>query len=110
MVAFATHKKICFSNIQTIDMKLKNGFVLRQVCGENVVVGEGLDAINFGKLLSLNETAAWLWTQAKEMGDFTVDTLTARLCEEYDVAKDQATADVEAIIKQWDERHLVDMA
>lgn len=91
-------------------MKLKNGFVLRQVCGESVVVGEGLDAINFGKLLSLNETAAWLWTQAKEMGDFTVDTLTARLCEEYDVAKDQATADVEAIIKQWDELHLVDMA
>ena len=45
-------------------MKIKNGFVLRTVCGENVIVGEGLDAINFGRMLSLNETAAWLWKQA----------------------------------------------
>ena len=42
-------------------MKLKEGFVLRQVCGENVITGEGLGAINFGKLLALNETAAWLY-------------------------------------------------
>ena len=90
-------------------MKLKNGFVLRQVCGENVVVGEGLDAINFGKLLSLNETAAWLWQQAVEMGDFTVEALTARLSEEYEVAEEQAKADVEAMINQWDELHLLDM-
>lgn len=101
MVAFATHKKICFSNIQTIDMKLKNGFVLRQVCGENVVVGEGLDAINFGKLLSLNETAAWLWQQAVEMGDFTVDSLVAKLLEEYDVTEDVARNDVSNIVNEW---------
>ena len=37
-------------------MKIKSGFVLREVCGERVIVGEGLDAINFGKLLSLSET------------------------------------------------------
>ena len=103
-------EKIYISNIQTIIMKLKKGFVLRQVCGENVVVGEGLDAINFGKLLSLNETAAWLWSQAQEMGDFTVEALVKRLCEEYEVDQEQATADVKAIIKQWDELHLVDMA
>ena len=91
-------------------MKLKKGYVLRQVCGENVVVGEGLDAINFGKLLSLNETAAWLWQQTVELGDFTEEKLTARLCESYEVAEEQARTDVEAIIKQWDELHLLDMA
>ena len=101
MVAHETGEKIYISNIQTIIMKLKKGFVLRQVCGENVVVGEGLD---------LNETAAWLWSQAQEMGDFTVETLVKRLCEEYEVDKNQATADVKAIVKQWDELHLVDMA
>ena len=90
-------------------MKLKNGFVLRQVCVQNVVVGEGLDAINFGKLLSLNETAAWLWQQAVEMGDFTVEALAARLSEEYEVAEEQAKADVETMINQWDELHLLDM-
>ena len=82
-------------------MKIKKGFVLRQVCGENVVTGEGLEAINFGKLLSLNETAAWLWQQAAEMGVFTVDSLVAKLCEEYDVSEEIAQQDVSNIVNEW---------
>ena len=82
-------------------MKIKNGFVLRQVCGENVIVGEGLEAINFGKLLSLNETAAWLWQQAAEMGDFTIDSLVVKLLEEYDVTEDVARNDVSNIVNEW---------
>ena len=82
-------------------MKIKKGFVLRQVCGENVIVGEGLNAINFGKMLALNETAAWLWQQAVAMGDFTVETLADKLCEEYDVTQDEARRDVAAIIDEW---------
>ena len=82
-------------------MKIKKGFVLRQVCGENVVTGEGLEAINFGKLLSLNETAAWLWQQAAEMGDFTVDSLVAKLSEEYEVSENVARQDVSNIVNEW---------
>ena len=82
-------------------MKIKKGFVLRQVCGENVIVGEGLEAINFGKLLALNETAAWLWQQAVAQGDFTIDSLTEKLCEEYDVSEEQARKDVANIVAEW---------
>ncbi len=89
-------------------MKLKEGFVLRQVCGENVITGEGLGAINFGKLLALNETAAWLWKEAEAQGDFTVDSLADKLCEEYDVTADQARLDVAAIVKKWQEVEVVE--
>ena len=82
-------------------MQLKKGFVLREVCGENVIMGEGLGAVNFGKLLALNETAAWLWKQAQAMGDFTIDTLAERLCEEYEVSADEARKDVADIVKEW---------
>ena len=82
-------------------MKIKKGFVLRQVCGENVIVGEGLGAINFGKMLALNETAAWLWQQAVAMGDFTVDTLAQKLCDEYEVSPDEAQTDVASIVTEW---------
>ena len=82
-------------------MRIKNGFVLRQVCGENVIVGEGLGAINFGKMLALNETAAWLWQQAVAMSDFTVDALAQKLCDEYEVSLDEAQADVTAIVTEW---------
>ena len=82
-------------------MKIKEGFVLRQVCGENVIVGEGLGAINFGKLLALNETAAWLWQQAVAMDNFTIDTLVQKLCDEYEVSVDEAKTDVAAILDEW---------
>ena len=89
-------------------MKIKKGFILRTVCGENVIVGEGLDAINFGRMLCLNETAAWLWKQAFEQGDFTAQSLAEALCNEYDVTPDQALADVKETINQWTELKVVE--
>ena len=82
-------------------MRIKKGFVLREVCGERVIIGEGLGAINFGKMLSLNETAGWLWKEAQEMGDFTIEALADKLCEEYDVDADEARKDVSDIIAEW---------
>ena len=82
-------------------MKIKEGFVLREVCGERVIVGEGLSAINFGKLLALNETAAWLWKQAQAMGDFTIEALAEKLCKEYEVEADEAKADVAQMVAEW---------
>lgn len=81
-------------------MKLKSGFVLRDVCGEQVIMGEGLAALDFGRLLNLNETAAWLWKKASE-GDFSIESLSAALCEEYDVTLEQAKTDVAAIVEEW---------
>ena len=89
-------------------MKIKKGFVLRTVCGENVIVGEGLDAINFGRMLCLNETAAWLWKQALEQGDFTAQSLANALCTEYEVSPEQALNDVKETINQWTELKVVE--
>lgn len=82
-------------------MKLKSGFVLRDVCGEQVIMGEGIGALDFGRLLCLNETATFLWKKADEQGDFSADSLADALCEEYDVAREQALADVNAIVDEW---------
>jgi len=81
-------------------MRIKNGFVLREVCGEQVIMGEGVGALDFGKLLCLNETAAWLWQKASE-GDFTVESLADALCGEYEVSAEQAKNDVAAIVAEW---------
>ena len=88
-------------------MKRKDGFVLRTVCGEKVIVGEGLGAIDFGKLVSLNDTAAWLWDKAGEQGDFDVESLSEALCENYDVTPDVARADVARLLDQWVELGIV---
>ncbi len=88
-------------------MKIKNGFVLRDVCGEKVIMGEGVGALDFGRLLCLNATAAFLWDVAAQ-GDFTVTSLAEKLCEEYDVTLDQAVQDVSAIVDQWKEVNVIE--
>lgn len=89
-------------------MKIKNGFVLRDVCGEQVIMGEGVGALDFGRLLCLNETAAWLWSKALEQGDFSVESLASALCEEYDVSKEQAMEDVACIVSEWQDVKVVE--
>lgn len=81
--------------------------MLRTVCGENVIVGEGL-ATNIGKLISLNETAAWLWKECSKLGDFTAEQLADALCEEYEVESQQALADVRQLLTEWQQAGLLE--
>jgi hypothetical protein len=89
-------------------MKQKKGFVLRDVCGEKAIIGEGIEAVNFNKLIGLNDTAAWLWEKAAEMGDFTAQELADALCQEYDVTPDRALADVEKLMASWQSAGIVE--
>ena len=89
-------------------MKQKEGFVLREVCGQNVIVGEGLEAINFGKLLALNETAAWLWKKGKELGDFTAEDLADEMCKAYKVSTEEARQDVAEILTDWQKSGVIE--
>lgn len=82
--------------------------MLRDVCGENVIVGEGLGALNFGKLLVVNETAAWLWKEAQKLGIFSIESLTERLCDEYDVTEEVAKADVAEILQNWQDINVIE--
>lgn len=81
-------------------MKTKKGFNLRQVCGENVIVAEGAENIDFSSIISMNESSAYLWNniQGKE---FDKNDLVALLTQEYDVDADTAAKDVEALVAQW---------
>lgn len=82
-------------------MKAKTGFHLRNVCGERVIVAEGVENIDFSKIISMNETAAYLWQKIDGNGEFSFDDLTSFLCEEYEVDEATAKADVKALAQQW---------
>ena len=89
-------------------MRIKNDFVLREVCGESVIMCEGLKAIDFRKLLAMNETAAWLWKEAQAQGDFTVESLTERLCDEYDVTNEEARSCVTDLLEKLDKEGVIE--
>lgn len=81
-------------------MKKKKGFYLRNVLGENVIVAEGVENIDFSKIISMNESAAFLWQQ---VGDepFTIADLVGYFCGEYDVDEQTAETDAKALVRQW---------
>ena len=81
-------------------MKIKEGFVLREMCGENIVAAEGLQHINFNKLISLNSTAAFLW-KALEGKEFTAENMAQLLVDEYGIDMELALKDSENLCKSW---------
>ena len=83
-------------------MKIKEGFVLRTICGQNVVSGEGSANVNFSKLVSLNDSAAYLF-KAVGQEDFTPERLADLLTKEYEVDRDTALKDAETLCAQWKE-------
>lgn len=81
-------------------MKIKEGFVLRQMCGENIVAGEGLEHINFNKLISLNSTAAYLWQELAGK-EFTIEEMAELLVSRYGIDKELALKDSEVLANAW---------
>ena len=86
-------------------MKTINGFKLRKLGNEYILVGESMELINFNKMITLNETAAFLWQQAEkrtvEKGSFSAQDLCSALCAEYEVSPEQAMSDVDATLSSW---------
>ena len=83
-------------------MKIKDGFVLREMCGENIVAGEGLEHINFNKLISLNATAAFLW-KALVGKEFTAEEMAQLLVDEYGIDMELALKDSKNLMQSWNE-------
>ena len=81
-------------------MKINKGFELREMCGEHIIIGTGVENIDFSKVISLNESAAWLWREV-EGKEFTPQSLVALLMEQYDVDEATALADATALAAQW---------
>mgnify|MGYP002625377965 CR=1 FL=1 len=81
-------------------MKTKKGFKLRTVCGENIIVAEGIDNIDFSRIISMNESAAFLWQNVQDR-DFTADDLVKLLLDEYEVEEATARRDVQQLLDKW---------
>ena len=87
-------------------MKFKSGFELRDVCGEKVVIAQGIENLDFSKLINLNESATLLW-ESFQNKDFTVEDLANKLCEEYEVSFEQAQKDCEQLVTDWQHQGLI---
>ena len=88
-------------------MKIKKGFVLKDICGESIIVAEGKENIDFTKIISMNESSTFLWESVKDK-EFDAETLKHLLCEEYDVDDATAENDAKALLDSWIEAEIVE--
>lgn len=77
-------------------MKIKSGFVLREVGGDSVVVPVGERSKTFHGMINLNETGAFIWQFFSV--EHTQEECVDALCGKYLVSREQAERDVEKFV------------
>ena len=81
-------------------MKIKDGFELKDICGENIIISHGKGNINFTKIITLNESAALIWKEVVGK-DFNIEDMVRIITNEYDVDETTARKDCENIASDW---------
>lgn len=88
-------------------MKIKNGFVLRRVLDEAIVIASGEVSKNFHGMVKLNDSAADIWEWIVEGCE--EKELAVKLSEKYDLEADKALLDVRSMISQMSDAGLIEL-
>lgn len=89
-------------------MKTKKGFNLRDVCGEHIVVAEGIENIDFTNIISMNESSAFLWEKAQAEDSFDEEFLVKQLLEKYEIDEATAKNDVAELVGLWQQAGIIE--
>ena len=87
-------------------MKIKEGFMLRSVADNYVVVPVGKASIEFKGLINLNHVGAFIWKCLEN--DTTVNEVINKVVNEYGIDKELAEKDVNSFINKLVEAKLLD--
>lgn len=88
-------------------MKTRNGFMLRRLGDEYVVVALGNAAENFSGIIRLNEPGSLLWEKLSK-GIEDKDELVDLLLSTYDVDRDDAQKDVDEFLAKLNHSRLLE--
>ena len=88
-------------------MKTKKGFSLRHLGVEFVLIPEGLEVSDANCMISMNESAAFLW-KAVDGKDFDNETLIGLLMEEYGISREVAEKDVAVMVESWKQMKILE--
>lgn len=81
-------------------MKLKEGFVLRTVAGDTIVVPTGA-TLDLNMMITLNDTGKFLWEKLEKGAE--QKELVAALLQEYEVDEATAQNSVAAFVEKLNE-------
>lgn len=79
-------------------MKIKEGYVLREVAGQAVVIAVGEASKTFHGMINLNETGKQIW-QGVSRG-LSVEEIAGELAKDYEVNLETARHDTNVMIEK----------
>lgn len=79
-------------------MKIKDGYLLREVAGSYIVVPFGEGTMDFSGVISLNSVGAFLWNKLED--ECSADELLEAVLAEYDVDRETAEKDIEEFVEK----------
>lgn len=82
-------------------MRIKNGFVLREVAGQIMVIATGEASKDFHGMIKLNSTGKVIWLALQE--GLEECAIAKRLQEQFDVDAEKALEDTRGFLKQMEE-------
>ena len=88
-------------------MKIKEGYILREIAGSFVVVPVGDNVVDLSSMITINETGAFLWGFLEKGAD--EDSLCAALMSEYEGApEDEMRNDIREFISVLKEKDILE--
>lgn len=88
-------------------MKFKEGYKVRSIAGENVIIKQGRFGADMTRVISLNQTSMLLWEQLQGR-EFEADDVVKILTDNYEVEREVAATDAAKWIEKLNECGLVE--
>lgn len=79
-------------------MKIKDGFVVREIAGQCVVIALGAASKNFNGMIKLNSSGKFIWEKLTVGAE--LDDIVGAMVSEYDIDIDTAKRDVTAFVEK----------
>lgn len=88
-------------------MKLNEGFVLREIAGENLLIPVGGQAVKINGVIALSPVAAEIWKALREHPE--TDYALQKVLELFDVDEDAAKKDIDEFITQMEQTGICEL-
>lgn len=87
-------------------MKIKDSFIINQIGDEYIVVPTDDSVTDFGAMISLNETGAFLWESLKN--EISIESLCKKVTKEFNIDEKTAMNDTLEFIEILKEKNLLE--
>ena len=87
-------------------MKIKEGFILKDVAGSKIVIATGAQRMNFNGVITFNDVGAEVFNMLD--GTKSMEEIVAKISNDYNAPYEVVKNDIEKLIEKMRKHNLID--